>query len=265
MQDTLLATVKQHAPSWVRYVLTISEIGRTNEGWVLASGDDIAIMDAGGASAMPLWPYRELAEIASHTEGERESTAPEPTSVDANELVDTILPALESNCVGVAAFPGSGGNRVIVAPGVIRDLKAFITEPRNVAAELVAEPRAVELEGWTNLSVPDLGAEVDEADARFWLLVAEDGASVIGVLVDDGPALALFASKTTAEEFAQEVEVAATPRPASTNSLIRNWLLMSFSAMWDVAIIADDRSSGVVKPVRLALDLARDARRVEEG
>ena len=76
MHDALLASVAQYAPAWVRYVLTLSEIANKGEGWVLASGDDIAIMDAGGISALPLWSYRSFAEGASVTDAEEGATAP---------------------------------------------------------------------------------------------------------------------------------------------------------------------------------------------
>jgi len=258
MQDALIATVARYAPAWVRYVLTVSEIGRSNEGWVLASGDNIAIMDAGGTSAMPLWPYRELAASASGAEDELAATEPppEPTSIDALELVEKILPALIANEVSVATFPAPDDTRVIEARGVIRDLQVFIDEPRDVASELAAEAGTVEVEGWAPLSVPDLGPSDQEADASFWLLASEDEPSVIGVVIGGRPALALFATRPTAEEFAEAAGVPAMPRPASTDSLIGHWLLMAFTAAWDVALVTDDGSFGAVKPVRLALDLA---------
>lgn len=267
MDDSLLAPVIQHAPAWVRYVLTLSEIGSSGEGWVLAERENIAIMDAGGTSAMPLWPYRKLAEGANGAEEELAATTPAPvaTAVSAAELIEKVLPALENNGVSVAVFPGPGDNRVIGPEGVIRDLQAFIDEPRDVAAELALEPHTIELEGWANLNVPDFGVEDTASDARFWLLAAEDHASVIGVVAQEQPALALFATQVTAEDFAREAGVAATPRAASTNSLIGHWLLMAFTAEWDAAIVTDDGGSGAVKPVRLALDLARVARRTETG
>jgi hypothetical protein len=267
MDDSLLASVIQHAPAWVRYVLTLSEIGRLGEGWVLADRENIAIMDAGGTSAMPLWPYERLAEGAMGAEDELAATTPPPvaTAISAAELTDKVLPALASNDVSVAVFPGPGENRVIGPEGVIRDLRAYIDEPRDVAAEIELEPHTIQLEGWANLNVPDMGEEDAATDARFWLLAAEDGASVIGVVSEEQPALALFATQVTAEDFAREAGVPATPRAASTNSLIGHWLLMAFTAGWDAAIVTDDGGSGAVKPVRLALDLARVARRTEAG
>jgi hypothetical protein len=252
----------------VRYVLTLSEIARSGEGWVLASGSDIAIMDAGGTSAMPLWPSRRLAEGATAEAGEEPravSSAPEPIAISALELADKTIPALAQNDVSVAVFPGPGENRLIGASGVARDLRAFIDEPRDVAGELELEPHTVELEGWANLNVPDFGAGDADAVARFWLLAAGDGASVIGVVADDRPALALYATRETAEDFARSAEIAAVPRAASTNSLIGHWLLIAFTSEWDAAIVTDDGGCGAVKPVRLALDLARVARRGEEG
>ena len=66
-----------------------------------------------------------------------------------------------------------------------------------------------------------------------------------------------------AEEFAEAAEAKAAPRAASTDSLIGHWLLMAFNADWDAAIVTDEGGSGSVKPVRLAMDLAKVARRVE--
>ncbi len=267
MDDALLASVIQHAPAWVRYVLTMSEIGSSGEGWVLAAGENIAIMDAGGTSAMPLWPYRLLAEGAKGAEEELAATEPPPiaTALSAQELVEKVLPAPANNGVTGAVYTGPGENRVIGPEGVARDLQAFIDEPRDVAGELAIGPRTIELEGWANLTVPDLGEDDAESDARFWLLVAEDGQSVIGVVADERPALALFALQVTAEDFAREVGVPGTPRPVSTSSLIGFWLLMAFTAQWDAAIVTDDGGAGAVKPIRLALDLARVPRRTDAG
>jgi hypothetical protein len=263
MEDALLASVIKHAPAWVRYVLTLSEIGSSGEGWVLADRENIAIMDVGDTSAMPLWPSKRLAEGAIGAEDELEATQPAPiaTSIPATELAEKVLPALSDNRVSVAVFPGPGENRVIGPEGVIRDLLAFIEEPRDVDGELALEPYTIELEGWASLEVPDMGDEDEEADARFWLLAADDGKSVIGVISAEKPALALFATQLTAEDFARQVVAQATPRPASTDSLIGHWLLMAFSAGWDAAIVTDDGGTGSVKPVRLALDLARVARK----
>ena len=159
MHDALLASVAQYAPAWVRYVLTLSEIANAGEGWVLAAGDDIAIMDAGGTSALPLWPYRSLAEGASVTDAEEGAAAPPPapTGLSVSELTDKLLPALAENQVSVAVFPGPGENRLIGAEGVKRDLSAFVEEPRDIAAELATEPHTIELEGWANLNVPRSG------------------------------------------------------------------------------------------------------------
>lgn len=267
MNDTLLAAVIQHAPAWARYVLTLAEIGRSGEGWVLASGDDIAIMDAGGTSAMPLWPYRALAEGVS-ADGEEpggSAVVPQPLALSAVELADKTLPALAENELSVAVFPGPGENRIVGAAGVARDLRTFIDEPRDVAAELELEPHTIALEGWANLNVPDFADVDDDAEARFWLLATDDGLSVVGVVSNDTPALALFATRVTAEDFARAAEVPAAPRAASTKSLIGHWLLMAFTAGWDAAIVTDDGGSGAVKPIRLALDLAQVARRTPAG
>ena len=97
------------------------------------------------------------------------------------------------------------------------------------------------------------------------MLATDDGFSVIGVVADGRPALALFATRVTAADFAREAKVPAAPRAASVNSLIGHWLLMAFTAGWDIAIVTDDGGSGAVKPIRLALDLAQVARRTEGG
>ena len=258
MNDELLSSVARYAPAWVRYVLTLSTIASSGEGWVLASGDDIAIMDAGGTSALPLWSYRSLAEGASahDVEGDEGKDSPQPLGMSASELAEKLLPALSQNDVSIAVFPGPGENRLIGADGVLRDLQGFLADPRDVETELSLEPYAIELEGWANLKVPDLGNEDAEEDARFWLLATEDGESVIGVVAKDRPALALFATRVAAEEFSAAAEAHASPRPSSVGSLIGHWLLMAFNADWDVAIVTDEGGSGSVKPVRIALDLA---------
>ncbi|MEI7814073.1 MAG: DUF2750 domain-containing protein [Coriobacteriia bacterium] len=265
MEGPMLARVIQYAPAWVRYVLTLSEIGRSGEGWVLAAGDDIAIMDAGGTPAMPLWPFSKLAEGARADDEDwgPSNPGPQPLSIAALELADKTLPALAENEISVAVFPGPGENRLIGASGVVRDLRAFIDEPRDVTAELELEPRTIELEGWANLNVPDLGEQDADDDARFWLLASQDGASVIAVVADDRPALALFTARATAEDFALQAKVPAAPRAASVNSLIGHWLLMAFTSEWDAAIVTDDGETGAVKPIRLALDLAQTAQKSE--
>lgn len=258
MDDALLAAVAKYAPAWVRYVLTLSEIAATGEGWVLAVGDDITIMNAGGTSAMPLWPYRNLADQVSGTDedGNVVEGRARPLALAAAELAEKTLPALAKNEVSVAVFPGPAENRLIGATAVANDLAELIAQPRDISAELAVEPHTIQLEHWTKLGVPDMGNVDADDDARLWLLVSGEE-SVIGVVIGEEPALALFADRETAADFAREAGVEATPRPASVGSLIGHWLLMAYSAGWDTAIIAEDGEAGLVKPVRLALDLGR--------
>jgi len=261
----MLAAVIRYAPAWVRYVLTLSEIARVSEGWVLASGSDIAIIDADGTSAMPLWMSRELAEGASADDEESDAaaTAPEPLAISVAELEEKTLPSLAENGISVSVFPGPGTNRLIGAMGVARDLRTFVDDPRDVAGELLVEPRLIQPEGWANLEIPDPKNDDSDTDAAFWLLAAENSESVIGLVADEQPSVALFVSRQIAEAFADEAGVPATPLAARTESLVDHWLLMAFTAGWDAVIVTGDGEFGAVKPVRLALDLLEVAARAE--
>ena len=175
-EDALLATVIQHAPAWVRYVLTLSEIGRSERAGCSLPGDDIAIMDAGGTSAMPLWPYRELAEGAQRRGRGAGGSAHPPRArlaLSAVELTDKILPALAENEVSVAVFPGpgrepahrGGGSRCVTcAPS---STSRATSQPNSQPSPTPSSSRA----GPTS-NVPDLGER--RRGRRRALLVARD-------------------------------------------------------------------------------------------
>jgi hypothetical protein len=259
MDDVTLARVARYAPPWVRYLLTASEIARSGEGWVVSSGDDIAVIEIEDRSAMPLWPYRFPAERAADG-GDAEANA-----IELRDLMEGVLPALAANEVSVVTFP-SGTDFASTPESFARDLAMFVEEPRDIAGALERGPAAAKLESPLELETPDM-SDANNADetggARFWMLKPEGARSVIGGLVGGEPALALFVTQEVAEEFATALPRPAVPMPVSSHELIGRWLLLAFSGDWGVAVVGANGADevGFVSPARMALDLAEERAR----
>ena len=279
MDATLLARVTKFAPPWVRYMLTLSEIARTGDGWVVAVGEDIALWDTDSGGVMPLWPTQELAAQVISDDAEAVAEA-----VGSGEIVERLLPFLEENDAALCLFPSFDDDLLVEPAAVTEDLADFIADPVDVAEQLQSEPLTADYDEWALLEAPELedtdaepqaawvsraasgsmpasgryaAALAAAADAgELWLLddPAED--AVIGVVLDDRPALALFASRAEAETFAGGVDGEVVARPLSVGSLARDWSVVVYGGRWLVAISPDGEQATFVEPTRFALDLA---------
>lgn len=249
MDTQLLDRVKSSAPQWLRYLLALSEIASAGRGWVVAAGDEVALFDADGAAVMPLWPTAELA-AEMPVEGGR------PTPVPTAELVERLLPSLGDEAL-VAVFPADGDNTLVAPADVARDVSGFSADPRDIAEEILAQPRATPLGDLAMLEAPDMSAiaPCEPSDAAYWLLLGENG-GVVGVVDAGAPALLLFADQAHALAFRIRTDAPATPVAVSAEALVNGWLLLAFSAGWGVATLEDATSASVVTPARLALELA---------
>lgn len=252
MDRQLIERVALYAPSWVRYLLTVTMIAATGDAWIVSSGDDIAIMDADGESAMPLWPLELPASIAAGDSGVAEK-------IGAREMVDSILRSLAENNVGVVAFPSSS-DAIVTPQAVARDLVDFAENPRDIAGELAIEPHTAALERPVLLELPEMDpwAEADPDDAQFWLLATADHTNLAGVDPEGRPALALFGSVASAEGFATSSGIEAVAVGIDLDTLVSGWLVLAVSQEWQVALVGGDEAN-LLTPVRLALDLAQQA------
>ncbi len=263
MDEALLQRVTDYAMPWLRYVFTVCEIARTGSAWVLASGDDIAILQSeDGTEALPVWPHSELVppEVA---EGAT------PTAVGARELLENALPSLIESGVSVLPFPGPG-DVAVPAEMFANDIAFFAEQRRDITAEIARETSAEKPDGATLLDTPDVGLTTTGADQpedfdpdtpRLWVLLAKDRTSVAGAKFGEVPALALFDSKELAEAFAERLEDAPEMEAqwVTAEDIASRWLLLAFSGGWDVAMVSNEDEYGRVAPARLALDLVEEA------
>lgn len=253
MDTQLLARAQAHAPQWLRYLLALSEIAASGQGWVVAADDDVALFDADDATFMPLWPTAELA-------AENDIEGGEPTPVPVPELVEQLLPAMGDEFL-VAVFPGEGDNTLVGAADVARDIQGFSESPRDVEGEILAPPHAVVLDDLAMLEAPDMAAFAASRpdEAAYWLLTDDEGMAVALVEGNDAPALLLFPDESHATAFQARTDAPASPVPVSAEALVGGWLLLAFSAGWGVATLEDAGTASVVAPVRLALEIAEGA------
>lgn len=253
MDPQLLERVRASAPQWLRYLLALSEIASAGAGWVVAAGDDVALFDADGTTVMPLWPTAELA-AENPFEGGR------PTPIPAKELVERLLPSLGDEAL-VAVFPAEGDNTLVAPADVARDIAGFSADPRNIAVEIAAEPRAIVLDDMAMLEAPDMSAfaSCEPADAAYWVLLGDEG-GVVGVVDAGVPALLLLADEAHALAFRARTGAPASPAPLSADALVGGWLLLAFSAGWGVATLEDAGTALLAAPARVALEVAESAR-----
>lgn len=252
MDPTLLDRAARFAPQWLRYVLALSEIVRTGEGWVVASGDDVALFEAGGESVLPLWPAESLA-------ADWAVDGAEPSAVGVSELVERLLPAIGEGGAKVAVFPSETRNALAPPDAVARDLAGFAEQPRDVAAELASEARPVALEVLAVLDTPGVAdiPACPAGGARYWLLSVTDEEAVVGLVDADVPALLLFADEPHALAFALRAGAPATPTPVAADSLDA-WMLLAFSAGWGAAIVDSPSRAMLETAAHLALAVAEE-------
>jgi hypothetical protein len=273
MDITVTQRVARFAPPWLRYMFTLSEVARSGEAWVVAAGDDIALWDTDGGAVLPMWPAQAL--LTDVVEGEGEA-AP----VGIGEIVDRLLPFLVEADANISLFPNFEDDMLIEPSAVSEDLADFVAEPVDVAAQLIEAPVTAAYDEWALLESPDVENEQPEgwapaenapaatgdryADAlaaaaatgTLWLLddLAEE--AIVGIVLDDRPGLALFASQAAAVEYGEGIDAEVTPRPIGVETLVRGWMLIAYGGQWTVAISPDDENALFVEPTRLALDLA---------
>jgi len=247
MDTRLLERVKCCAPQWLRYLLALSEIARAGTGWVVASGDEVALFDAEGRTIMPLWPSAELA-------AEMPVDGGLPTPVPVAELTGRLLPSLGEDAL-VAVFPAGGDNTLVAPADVARDIEGFSADPRDIAAEILAEPVAAPLSELAMIEAPDMSAFAppEGGEAALVVLLGEEG-GVIGLVAEEGPALLLFADEAHALAFRARTEAPAEPVALSADALVNGWLLLAFSAGWGIATLDDPAVASVMTPARCALE-----------
>ena len=273
MDTVLTQRVARFAPPWLRYMFTLSEIARTGEGWVVAAGDDIAIWDTDAGAVLPLWPAQAL--LTDVVEGSGEASP-----VGIGEIVDRLLPFLVEADANISLFPNFQDDMLIEPAAVSEDLADFVTEPVDVAAQLADAPASAVYDEWALLESPGVDDEQPEgwapsdrapsptgdtyadllaaaaATGALWLLDDPEEAAVVGIVLDDRPGLALFASEAAAAEYGASIDAEATPAAVGIETLARGWLLVAYGGQWTIAISPDAENALFVEPTRLALDLA---------
>lgn len=285
MDAALLERVMGFSPPWVRYMLTLSEISRTGDGWVIANGDDLALWDTDGGATLPVWPFQSLAQDSAD-----EGT--EAVPVSATELMERLLPFLLDNDATVSLCPNFV-NDVLVSPEAVgQDLTDFVAEPVDVAEQLATGPRGSRFEDWAMLETPEVEVEdwgdeappmlevaldasvpaidryaeaIDAIGSSGWVWLLESDGDFAGVIMEDSTAaLAVFPTKEYANAFAARNAVPANAWPVRAESFVDPWLVVAFAGVWEVAMSPVGDSFALVNPARLALDLGEALSSIEE-
>lgn len=273
MDTELTQRIGQFAPPWLRYMVTLSEAARTGESWVIAAGDDIALWDTDGGSVLPMWPTQELA--AAVADGDNEA-AP----IGVGEIVDRLLPFLTESDANISLFPNFDDDMLIEPAAVAEDIADFMGEPHDVVAQIGEKPVEVVYDEWALLESPGVEDERPEGWApaetaprptgdRFadaiayaattgvlWMLDDPGEDAVVGMVLDDRPALALWPTQVLAADYAERVGSEVVPSSVSVDALVGGWLLVAYGGSWAVALAPDESTAIFVEPVRFALDLA---------
>ena len=90
----------------------------------------------------------------------------------------------------------------------------------------------------------------------LWLLDDPAEEAIVGLVLDDRPALTLFASKAQAAEYGERIDAEVTPLAVGLETLVRGWLLVAYGGQWSVALSPDATDALFVEPTRFALDAA---------
>ncbi|HEY5540032.1 MAG TPA: hypothetical protein VIL41_01100 [Coriobacteriia bacterium] len=273
MDTTLTGRLTHFAPPWLRYMFTLSEAARTGDAWVVAAGDDIALWDTDAGAVLPIWPTQELA--AEVAEGEAEA-AP----VGVGEIADRLLPFLIKSDASASLFPNFDDDMLVEPDAVSEDLADSIAEPVDIAAQLIEAPVTAIYDEWALLESPGVDDELPEgwapsdaapalsgdryADAlaavsatgALWLLDDPAEEAIVGMVLEDRPALTLFATKAQAAEYGERIDAEVVPLPVGLDALVRGWLLVAYSGQWAVALSPDATDAVFVEPTRFALDVA---------
>jgi hypothetical protein len=274
MEHSLARRVERFSPPWLRYVYTLSEIVRTGEGWVVADGDDIALWDTDAGDVLPLWPAKEFAEEVIDGKAAASTVSP-------SEIAERLMPYLEKNGAATCLFPNFENDILVEPAAIIEDLSDLIAEPVDIAAQLTAEPVVAIYDEWALLETPEFDDDQPEdwapneapaevfpgdryatvlaaaaATGALWLLNDEPEDAVVGIVLDDRPTLAVFATREEAARYAERIDGDSQPVPAGVPSLVDGWLLAAHGGSWGVAISPNAEDAAFVEPTRLALDLA---------
>lgn len=274
MDTRLAGRLEDFAPPWLRYMLTLSEAVRTGETWVVASGEDVALWDTDAGPVLPIWPTKALA--ANVAEGEAEA-AP----LDTDEFLKRLLPFLIEGDANVSLFPSFEDDMLVEPTAVAEDLTDFVADPTDLAAELVAEPAVAIYDEWALLESPGVEEEAPEgwapasdetpattgeryadtlaaaaATDALWLLDDPAEEAIVGLVIEDRPALTLFTSEAQAAEYGERIDAEVVARAVQIDALVRGWLLVAYGGHWSVALSPDATDAVFVEPTRLALDLS---------
>jgi hypothetical protein len=273
MDVELARRAHKSAPPWLRYMLTLSEMTRTGEAWVVAAGDDVALWDTDEGPVLPVWPTSDLADSVADEEAR-------PVAIERGEFLDRLLPFVFEADASVALFPNFEDDVLADPEAVVGDLAEFAAETPVVAGLLVADPAVEVYDEWALLQLPeveDIRSEVTNPGAiaheptgdRYadmlcsagisgvlWMLDVSAEEAVVGIVLDDRPALALFISEHEAAKYAERVGGDATPLPVGADTLVRGWMLVAYGGGWAVAVSPDANTAVFVEPTRMALELA---------
>jgi hypothetical protein len=289
VDTSLLDRVGSHGSPWLRYMLTLSEAAKTGESWVVATGDDIGLWDTDSGPVLPLWPDRSLA--ADAVSDAHANAAP----IGIGELKERLLPFLIESDANVSLFPNFCEDMLVEPTAVAEDLEDFSNDSVDIAAELQGDVREAAYDEWALLESVEFEEEDDgEAGeaaetapmaaetpapvpaappasgvARYdaalaacarggglWLLDDAGEDAVVGVVLDDRPALALFASEDEASSFAASIDADAKPRLLTEPDLAAGWLLVAYGGHWLIALSPDGTTAAFAEPTRFALELA---------
>jgi hypothetical protein len=254
-------------------MLTLSEMTRTGETWVVAAGDDVALWETDEGPVLPVWPTSDLAN--SVADGEARAVA-----IERSEFLDRLLPFVFEAEASVALFPNFEDDVLADSEAVAGDLAEFAAETPEVADQLVGDPAAEVYDEWALLQLPeveDIRSEVTDPGAiaheptgdRYadmlcsagisgvlWMLDVPAEEAVVGIVLDDRPALALFISEREAARYAERVGAGVAPLPVGVDTLVRGWMLVAYGGGWAVAVSPDASTAVFVEPARAALELA---------
>jgi hypothetical protein len=89
----------------------------------------------------------------------------------------------------------------------------------------------------------------------LWMLDVPAEEAVVGIVLDDRPALALFISEQEAASTPSVWEGDA-PLPVGVDTLVRGCMLVAYGGGWAVAVSPDASTAVFVEPTRAALELA---------
>jgi hypothetical protein len=273
MDSELARRARQSAPPWLRYMITLSETTRTGEAWVVAAGDDVALWETDEGAVLPLWPTQELADAVADDEGRA-------VAVERDEILERLLPFVEQAEASVALFPNFEDDVLADPAAVADDLAQFVAEAPGVADQLGHAPGTEVYDEWVLLELP----EVDDLESELtspgsvnaevtgdryadmlcsagvsgvlWMLDVSAENAVVGMVLDDRPALALFVSEEQASHYAERVGGGAVAQSVGVDTLVRGWMLVAYGSGWSVAVSPDASTAVFVEPARVALELA---------